>query len=423
MRKRFDGTELLFLFLLYTNPPFLTAFSISSFRGRVMCQATSNGCAYATRPPLSSLVSTIALGGGCFTLQSDPDPESLPVRGIVSYALDHGIRTFDTSPYYGPSEALLGDAFAQPNITKSFSRQDYILMTKVGRIAAAEFDYSPSWIRQSVNRSLERLQTSYLDVVFCHDIEYVTDEDALGAIEVLLQLRDEGVIRYVGISGYPVDKLIRVANVARVRFGQPLDAVQCWAQLTLQNTNLEAGIRRLRAAGVDCVFNSSPLGVGMLRSHGVPIGGLGDWHPAPEGLRHVIRQASDLVETKGVDLATLALRYSVSRIMILPDRTPGASTIFAARSVEELEENMAAIKTILREEDETEEEVIEKFGDIRDMKCVNMTQLEKDLPIFREVQSTLAHWIGYTFTSPEKEWDVELKRMIAVTAADATGKL
>ena len=61
-------------------------------------------------------------------------------------------------------------------------------MTKVGRIATLEFDYSPTWIHYSVNRPLERFKTSYLDVVFCHDIEYVTDTDAVTAVGVLLTL-------------------------------------------------------------------------------------------------------------------------------------------------------------------------------------------------------------------------------------------
>ncbi|OBT49739.1 hypothetical protein VE04_10224, partial [Pseudogymnoascus sp. 24MN13] len=94
------------------------------------------------RPQLSSIVTKIVLGGGSFSQQSHPDPTSLPVREIIQLALDSGIRTFDTSPYYGPSEILLGDAFSQPAISSKYKRSEYQLMTKVGRIAADQFNYS-----------------------------------------------------------------------------------------------------------------------------------------------------------------------------------------------------------------------------------------------------------------------------------------
>jgi hypothetical protein len=71
------------------------------------------------RPSLSAKASKVVLGGGSFTHQSHPNPEALPVRDIIKRALEKGIRTFDTSPYYGPSEKLLGDAFSQPSYDKS----------------------------------------------------------------------------------------------------------------------------------------------------------------------------------------------------------------------------------------------------------------------------------------------------------------
>lgn len=132
----------------------------------------------------------------------------------------------------------------------------------------------------------------YIDVVFCYDIEYVTTEDAVAAVGVLYGLLLEGKLRYVGVSGYPLDQLIKVANLVRSTYGVPLDAVQCWAQLTLQNTRLEeTGFHALRAAGVDNIFCSSPLVIGLLRSQDVPTGTLGDWHPAPLALRQAVRAA------------------------------------------------------------------------------------------------------------------------------------
>lgn len=293
-------------------------------------------------------------------------------------------------------------------MTDKYKRSDYVLMTKVGRIAAAEFDYSPAWIRHSVTRSLERLHTTYFDVVFCHDVEYVTDEDAVTAVGVLLELVAEGKIRYVGVSGYVLDKLVRIANLVQKRYGRPLDAVQNWGQLTLQNTRMEKeGLPALRAAGVDCIFNSSPLGIGLLRSGGVPTGALGDWHPAPQGLRRAVLEASDWVEARGENLAALALRFCISSLMRASNESRGTSMVIAANSVAELEANLQSIGMILRARPGAQK----LYGDVRDWDTVDEVQLEKDTPFYDGVRKALGQWIDYTFTSPEPEWDVELKKM------------
>jgi D-arabinose 1-dehydrogenase len=357
---------------------------------------------HSKTPPLSSFIPRIILGGGAFSEQSHPEPESLPVRSIIQRALDAGIRAFDTSPYYGPSEALFGDAFSQPTITKTFNRTDYILMTKVGRIAATKFDYSPSWIRFSINRSLERLRTAYLDVVFCHDIEYVLDEEVLEAVGVLFDLVEKKVIRYVGISGYSIEKLVRLATSIRAKYNRPLDAVQCWGQMTLQNTNLEKeGLPELHAAGVDCVFNSSPLAIGLLRSGGVPLGALGDWHPAPAGLRRAVLQAADWVEEQGENLAALSLRYSVFRLLSVENKSPGASTIFAVTSVGELDCNLQALETVFEQGIGASGTDVNECNQNWNSAIINNAQLRKDEPFFNGVRERLGEWIDFTFTSAE----------------------
>jgi D-arabinose 1-dehydrogenase len=109
-------------------------------------------------------------------------------------------------------------------------------MTKCGRYGLASFDYSPATIRTSVNRSLERLQTTYLDTVYLHDVEFVCspifpkatgnhtealqngkayglnqederrvwgagDEQILAGIMELRKMKEEGLVRTIGISG------------------------------------------------------------------------------------------------------------------------------------------------------------------------------------------------------------------------------
>lgn len=191
-------------------------------------------------------------------------------------------------------------------------------MTKVGRIAGSEFNYSAPWVYKSIKRSLSRLNTSYLDVVYCHDVEFVTPAEVLTAVKELRRIREmEGTIKYVGISGYPVSVLCDLAELVLKETGEPLDCIMSYANFTLQNRRLKSeGLNRLKAAGVDIVPNASMLGMGLLRSGGVPEGGLGDWHPAPEGLRTACRAASAYCDSIDEKLEVVALQWALEAWVI-----------------------------------------------------------------------------------------------------------
>lgn len=263
--------------------------------------------------PLSADLPPLIMGTATFNSQYNADPFALPTTELVQRALTKGVRAFDTSPYYGPAEDLLGRALATEFVQSNFPRQSYRLLTKVGRIASASFDYSPSWIRYSVRRSLRRLHTEYLDVVYCHDVEFVSPAEVLTAVRELRRLRDEeGLLRYVGISGYPVEVLSELAEMVLRETGEPLDIVMSYANFTLQNTRLHSlGLPRLLAAGVDVVPNASPLGMGLLRRDGVPIGSMGDFHPAPNALRSAIRDAAECAAQHGEKLEVVAIRFAL----------------------------------------------------------------------------------------------------------------
>ncbi|KAK4993135.1 hypothetical protein LTR50_000621 [Elasticomyces elasticus] len=275
---------------------------------------TSNTTTSTTpRPPLSSILPPLIFGTATFNSQYNTDPYALDTVGLVKQALEFGIRAFDTSPYYGPSEELLGAALNTDFVRSNIARGDYALLTKVGRIAGNEFDYRPEWVRESVARSLKRLRTDYLDLVYCHDVEFVTADEVLEAVKELRRIRDEtGTIRYVGISGYPLPVLCALSQRVLDETGEPLDAVQSYANFTLQNTTLATtGVKALRAAGVDVVPNASPLGMGLLRREGVPVGSQGDFHPASKGLRVAVRRASDFCDRHGEKLEVIAIRYAL----------------------------------------------------------------------------------------------------------------
>ena len=87
----------------------------------------------------------------------------------VHTALDLGMNFIDTSPFYGRgmSEVLLGVAL------RGIPRDRYILGTKLGRYDKSHFDFSAKRVAESVDVSLHRLGTDHLDIILCHDIEFV----------------------------------------------------------------------------------------------------------------------------------------------------------------------------------------------------------------------------------------------------------
>jgi D-arabinose 1-dehydrogenase len=267
----------------------------------------------STQPPLSTTLPPLICGTATFNNLYNKDVSKLPTNEIVQRALELGVRAFDTSPYYGPSEELLGKALSTPYVLAHHPRSSYHLVTKVGRIANAEFDYSPEWVRYSIQRSLQRLHTTYLDVVYCHDVEFVSPEEVLDAVKELRRIRDvERTIKYIGISGYPVPLLCDLAELVLKETGEPLDCVMSYANYTLQNTTLKTvGVERLKAAGVSSVPNASILGMGLMRSAGVPVGGKGDFHPAPRPLRQKCMDAAKYVESTGERLEVTSIRWGL----------------------------------------------------------------------------------------------------------------
>lgn len=98
----------------------------------------------------------------------------------------------------------MGDAFEK--IRSEYPRENYYLATKVGRYGKTihECDYRAERIYESVNESLNRLKTDYLDIVYAHDVEFVKFEEVVGknyALDALFDLKAQGKIKYVGCSG------------------------------------------------------------------------------------------------------------------------------------------------------------------------------------------------------------------------------
>ena len=126
---------------------------------------------------------------------------------VVHEALDLGISFFDTAAYYGNAEERLGKALV--------GRRDRVVLgTKTGRYGVNDFDFSPGRIRRSVENSLRLLKTDYVDILQFHDIEFVPLDPVFeDSYAELRAMRDEGLCRYIGMTGYPAP----VMNAAMTR--------------------------------------------------------------------------------------------------------------------------------------------------------------------------------------------------------------
>ena len=220
----------------------------------------------------------------------------------VRTALDLGMNFIDTSPYYGRgmSEVLLGVAL------RGVPRDRYYLGTKLGRYDAAHFDFSARRVVESVDVSLHRLGVDYLDVVLCHDIEFVDMRQIVDeTLPALRKVRDQGKVRFIGVSGYPM-KMFRY-----VLDRTDLDVVLSYNHYTLQNTMLADLVPYLKSKGVG-IMNAAPFSARLLTNQPLPA-----WHKATPEVRACARRAAEHCAARGVDLAQLALQFSIAR----PDLT------------------------------------------------------------------------------------------------------
>ena len=154
---------------------------------------------------------------------------------MVKYALDHGVNFIDTAPLYGNSEDEFGKILKKLDTEKIHARNAYHLCTKIGRYDWKEFDYSTKKTKMSIEESLNRLQTDYIDIIHVHDFELTDNGLAQIYNETLpflyeLKNSQDSVIKNIGISG---QQLVVLDYVAK-KFGfDKIDTI-----LTYNNANI-----------------------------------------------------------------------------------------------------------------------------------------------------------------------------------------
>lgn len=255
----------------------------------------------------------------------------------VRAALDHGLNFFDTADTYGlgESEETLGAALRG-------RREEAVIATKFGvRVEGGRtfYDNSPSWIRTALEASLRRLGTDYIDLYQVHYRDGETPLDDLA--ETLLELRDEGKIRYLGLSNLSesdVDELKPVAS-AFVSFQN---------EFSLATRDHESEIVTLKREFGLTPLTWGSLGQGILsgkydstvtfgdddrRSRAVYVNFHGD--RLTRNLR-VVDVLRELAVEYGKPVPAVAIRWIL-------DHLPGSVAIVGVKNTKQLESNLDAL--------------------------------------------------------------------------------
>jgi aryl-alcohol dehydrogenase-like predicted oxidoreductase len=261
------------------------------------------------------------LGFGAMELRGQPTGPEISdndAGSLLNMVLDEGINFIDTSIDYGRSEELIGEFIAH-------RRSEYVLASKCGCVPGAgmgtEHVHTAENIRRGVEHSLRTLKTDHLDLVQFHRSLSQKEFEAQGALDELLALRDEGKVRFVGVSAVlpTLDEQIEMGIFDA--FQIPYSALQ---------RDHEDVIRR-----------ASDAGAGIIIRGGVARGAPDDW----EGRRYYMvsndtmrnywdtARLDELLD--GMSRTAFMLRFTLSH----PDLD---TTIVGTRSIGHLRDNLAA---------------------------------------------------------------------------------
>lgn len=247
-----------------------------------------------------------------------------PAAGIraVHAAIDAGIDWFDTAPLYGfgLAEERLGEALQ--------GRRDRVtLATKCCRDTFERFDFSAARVTASLHESLRRLRTDHVDVFQIHDVEFGDRRQVLEeAIPAALRLKQQGLVRHVGITGLPVRYLRALVEASEV------DLVLSWAHYNLLEDELATELAPLCAARGIGLLNASPLLQGLLTENPPPA-----WHRSPPEVLAAAPRLAAVCRAEGLDLAQVALRFAIGHPTI-------ASTVVSIADEAQLHSNLAALQ-------------------------------------------------------------------------------
>ena len=275
-----------------------------------------------------------SLGGVFHSIREEEGIEA------VYTAVDNGINFIDVSPYYGhlKAETVLGKAL------KEIPHEKFYLSTKVGRYGkdgVNTWDYSAKRVTDSVYESMERLNVDYIDLINVHDVEFQGDMD--GGLQLivdetlpaLVELREKGVVKHVGITDLQPENLKWVVEHSPEG---TVESILNFCHYSLNDTLLCDYLGFFEQHGVG-VINASPFSMGLLSQRGAP-----DWHPASPDLKKACAKATAYCQEQGYPIDKLAIQFSTS----LNPRI--ATTLFSSANPKNVLKNIQYVNEPMDEE-------------------------------------------------------------------------
>jgi D-threo-aldose 1-dehydrogenase len=258
-------------------------------------------------------------------------------EATISAALRGPFNFIDTSNNYGAgaAERYVGNMLAAAGGLPL----GFVLATKVDADPHTG-DFSGERVKRSVEESLERLGLDRVQLMYLHDPEfYLSFAEAMapgGAVEALVQLRDQGVLGHLGVAGGQV-QLLRDFIATGL-----LDAVLCHNRFTLVDRSAEPLMDDARLRGV-AFINAAPYGGGIL-AQGPDAQPRYAYEPASEAICDAVRAMQRACTVRDVPLAAAALQFSVREPRVAstvvgvsdPSRIEETATLMAQQVPDEL---------------------------------------------------------------------------------------
>jgi len=280
---------------------------------------------------------------------------SLPqadVDAIMDKALAAGVNFFDTADVYsfGASEQRLGQALKNLGV----ARKDVVIATKVyGQMGPGPNDRGASrgHIMDSVKASLDRLQTDHIDLYQIHANDAVTPiEETLRALDDLVS---QGLVRYVGVSNWAAWKIAKALGLSEAKGYARFETLQ--AYYTIAGRDLERELVPMLTSEQLGLMVWSPLAGGLLSGKFGPGSNNDtaarrttfDFPPVNRDRAwDCVEVMREVGEAHGVSVARVALAWLLAKPHVM-------SVIIGAKTVEQLDDNLAAANLVLTPEDMT----------------------------------------------------------------------
>ena len=267
-----------------------------------------NGRSLQSRPLGNTGLLVSPLCFGCAPLGDMPDTFGFTVAKEQAHetlraAFESPINFLDTAASYGDgeSEARIGEVLRELGGVPP----GYVIATKADRDLSTG-DFSGEQMRRSVERSLRLLGLDRLPLLYLHDPEHASYEEIMspgGAVEVLVGLREEGIIEHLGVAGGPIELMIRYIETGL------FEAVITHNRYTLINRTAIPLLDVATDLGVP-VLNAAPYGSGIL-AKGPDAYTRYAYQEAPDELIETVRAMSEACQEYDVPLAAAALQFSM----------------------------------------------------------------------------------------------------------------